>query len=310
MTGGGDVAGGERWGPLASRAVALRPVRAGDVEWLYELLTFEAGSRWRYRGRTPSHGEFAADLWRGVHSQFVVCTSAGEPVGLVGLVNANHAASHCHAFAVGAPGRGDLVSEGFGLLLDWAFAELDFDKVWIEAPEFNLEQFAGLRRYAAVEGRLRDHDHWRGRFWDLLILAVERTTWLAGPRDLIERAKAELGRSSPGSPWADVNRILAGEWPPDSLGRVELRLALEEVVERPVASWMVDLLSSVPASEAAAHVEATVADLRSDAAPDQQERSIVGRREASGKGQDPSLVACTSTASGDVDITEMTRQDA
>ena len=131
MSGGGNVAGGERWGPLASRAVALRPVRAADLEWLYQLLTFEAGSRWRYRGRTPSHADFAADLWRGVHAQFVVGAADGEPVGLVGLVNMHHAAAHCQAFAVGAPGHGDLVTEGFGLLLDWAFTELDVDKVWI-----------------------------------------------------------------------------------------------------------------------------------------------------------------------------------
>ncbi len=309
MTGGGNVAGGEGWGPLASRAVALRPVRAGDLDWLYQLLTFEAGSRWRYWGRTPSHADFAADLWRGVHAQFVVCTADGEAVGLVGLVNANHAAAHCHAFAVGAPGRGDVVSEGFGLLLDWAFSELDFDKVWIEAPEFNLEQFAGLRRFAAVEGRLRDHDHWRGRFWDLLILAVERGTWRSAAHDLLERARADLGAPGADDPRGDLTRILAGAWPPDSLGRVELRLVLEELVAGPVPSWLLDLVSSAPASEVAAHLDAIVAGLRRDAPGDQQLGSMTGRIDASGNGQEPSLVACTSAASSEVDITEMTRHD-
>lgn len=285
--------------PLGSRSVRLRPVRTTDVDWLYHLLTFEAGSRWRYRGRTPSHADFLADLWRGVHAQFVVCTPEAEPVGLVGLYNLNQSASHCHLFAVAATNGGALVTEACGLVIDWAFDELDVDKLWIEAPEFNLLQFASLERYATVEGRLRNHDHWRGRFWDLLILSVERTRWVAAARPTVDRTRGPLA----GAAVDEIDRLVGEVWPPDSLLRVELHLAVEELAGCPVPAAIVDLVAGLPADEAAARLREVVEDLR---ARGQQPASGSGRVEANG--HDPSSVTCAQTSSGPGDTRRTTRQ--
>jgi RimJ/RimL family protein N-acetyltransferase len=221
---------------LSTRSVRLRSVRSSDGDWLYELLTCEAGARWRYRGRTPSPAEFAADLWRGVHTQFVACAAdGGRPVGLVGIYNLNQGAGHCHLFAVGGEGGAPLVAEAAGLLVTWAFDHLDVRKIWIEAPEFNLAQFAGLTSIAAVEGRLEDFDFWRGRYWDLFILSVVRQRWDESMRPLVERRRPLAARGDPGAAGVldpahhQALEVLLGELLPlDSLGAIELLTALEE----------------------------------------------------------------------------------
>lgn len=216
-----------------------------DTDWLYSLLVHSQGSRWRYRSSTPSPAAFAADLWNGVHAQFVVIDAELNPCGIVGLYNANYRASHCHLFAVGEPDRGTQVTEATGLLIDWAFAEFDFDKIWIECPEFNLEQFATLRKVAQVEGRLTNHDYWRERFWDLYVLSLDRVTWTATMSPLV---RARRHDPEPGTPSTDrpaLGATLVELWPLDSLGRVELLCQIEDTIGCTVDMDLLDGLAEL-----------------------------------------------------------------
>lgn len=242
---------------LASRSVCLRPVRGSDSEWLYELLVGDRGPRWRYRGRTPNPAEFEADLWRSVYSQWVVADRHERPMGLVGLYNHRPAVAAAHMFAAGAVDCGPLVSEAAGLLLDWGFKELDLDKIWIEAPEFNLAQFRSIDSVADVEGRLRDFDHWRGRFWDLFILSIKRDRWESSRVGQIVHARSEPIAASEGVGVAELESELSAlfcdQWPLDSLGRVEALTILEEAKGQQLDDEVLDSVTHLdPVSAAAA----------------------------------------------------------
>lgn len=231
-------------GPLRSRHVELRPVMQSDMEWLYSVMVLSAGSRWRYRGKTPSPAVFASDLWSGVHAQFVVVDDRLDPCGIVGLYNANPTASHSHLFAVGEHGRHRAVTEGAGLLIEWAFAELDFDKIWIETPEFNLQQFASLTTVAEVEGRLRDFDHWQGRFWDLYILSLSRTRWQEMMSSRVrDRSRNLLPADANGFDRTRLELTMIELWPIDSLGFVELLTDIEEMLGVAVDDRLLDDLA-------------------------------------------------------------------
>ena len=220
---------------LSSRAVLLRPLLPSDGEWCYTLMCGPAGERWRYRGRTPSPEVVANDLWRGVFAQFVVVErSTARPAGIVGFYNTSPEAARAHAFAIAEPDLAALVTEGFGLLLAWGFDHHRFDRVFIETAEFNAASFESLGRAAVVEGRLRNYEMWRGRFWDLLILSVTAEAFAARFGELIAARRApEVAPAITGREFCD---LLGELWPLDSLGAVEALTALEEVTGRPISS--------------------------------------------------------------------------
>lgn len=270
---------------LQAPGTVLRPVRSTDLDLLYVLLVQDAGSRGRYRGATPPPAEFHADLWRGVHVQYVVCDGGARPVGLVGLANTDPVAGHSSLFAFAEPGAGPSVLRAAGLLVDWAFAELELNKVWVDTTEYNLEQYRSLQRHAAVEARLVDHEYWRGRFWDRVVLSIARSTW---ERDLAPVVAAwrrapgvdgRLGGPEPparGDLVAVLGPLLEELWPLDSLGVVELLAAAEEQLGRAVPDGVLDGLG---AEDPAVYLDALLARLE---APPARERypltpSVAGR---------------------------------
>lgn len=239
----------------------LRPVRAGDHDWLYQLLVVSAGSRWRFRGSTPSPAEFDAQLWAGVHVQYVVCGRDGRPAGIVGLYNSNLRAGHSHVFAVAAPDAGAVVSEGLAALVAWAFDELELAKVWVEAAEFNLEQFGRLAGFARVEGRLTNHEYWRGRFWDTVVLSVSAETWARELRPLFERQPRGVAAPTEVPDPVHLASLLEGLWPLDSLGVVELLADLEELCDADLDASIVAGLPLDGPSEAAEVLQCRLVDL-------------------------------------------------
>ena len=216
-------------GALSSRSVQLRPLLPSDGEWCYVLACGPAGERWRYRGRTPSPEVVAADLWRGVFAQFVVIDRAsGERAGLVGFYNVALDAGRAYAYALGEPDAAVFVTEGFGLLCNWGFTHHGFQRIFIEAAEFNLENFVSLGDAAVVEGRLRNYELWRGRLWDLFILSLTPESFTARFDALRERRQGPPPSAGERSA-EDVAELVAELWPLDSLGLVEVVDALEHV---------------------------------------------------------------------------------
>jgi hypothetical protein len=246
--------------PLVSRSVALRPLLPSDGEWCYALVCGPAGERWRYRGRTPPPDQVAAELWRGVFAQFVVidrCT--GRRAGLVGLYNVAVDAGRAYAFALAEPALAPLVTEGFGLLCQWAFDQLKFQRILLETPEFNLGQFGSLGDAAIVEGRLRNYEIWQGRLWDYFILALTAEAFGSTFGPLLDR-RCEAGDAATDTLGEQQYAELVAElWPLDSLGLVEVLDALERVVD-----GVVDVgdITAIHAGSAEEWVDRTLAAAR------------------------------------------------
>ena len=70
--------------------------------------------------------------------------------------------------------------EAFMLFLDYLFTVFGFRKLYGEVLEFNLTSFRSIiGKIAHEEGRLRDHEYFDGRYWDLVFLAIYREEWEA-----------------------------------------------------------------------------------------------------------------------------------
>ena len=164
---------------LSGRRVSLRAVRDTDYDFLYQLaVDEEMGFRWRHRGETPGPEAFHQALWNGVLVQFVICDRrTGDPVGHAFAYNANFRYQTCF-IAMGV--KPSLVGSGWSIeagrmFIDYLFAMWPFRKIYAEVGEFNFPQFAsGTGTAFEVEGRLRDHEFYGNRYWDLFVLALYR----------------------------------------------------------------------------------------------------------------------------------------
>lgn len=167
---------------LRSQLVYLRVVTPGDYELLHQAETSpELGPRWRHRGATPGPEEWAQGLWASVLAQFLVVEAANnQPIGIVAAYKGNFRDGHARLAAArfGSAARTPLMAFGFALFVRYVFHNWDLRKLYLEVPEFNLDQFSSIiEKYAVVEGRLKDHVFAAGAWWDELILAVYRETW-------------------------------------------------------------------------------------------------------------------------------------
>jgi hypothetical protein len=176
--------------PIVGRRVALRPVEIGDYPLLRSMeLSNELGVHWKYRGQILSPEQWNASLWTGVLAQFLVFSRTEDrPVGLVAVYKASFQDSHAYVSALGfQPGRhSPAMLLGVAVFLQYVFGCWDFDKLYFELPSYNLSQFAsGLDRFFEIEGRLRGHYTYRGRKWDLLLLAMYRERWEAESRRVL-----------------------------------------------------------------------------------------------------------------------------
>jgi RimJ/RimL family protein N-acetyltransferase len=171
---------------LETNAVRLRVIRDSDVPALYQSATDPRWShRWRYRGATPSIQDFVDQLGQGVLAQFIVERKEdGSPAGLVTSYNARLDIGSCYiAFArisksptAGGP---DMLEGGF-LFVNFLFRNWPLRKLYAEVPGWNWPQFqSGSGHFFEVEGTLRDHEYFDGRYWDQYIVGLHRERWFA-----------------------------------------------------------------------------------------------------------------------------------
>lgn len=164
---------------LSDATVRLTPVGPDDVRFLYSLAVHpQTCFRWRYRGVPPPVERFAADLWSQVLVQFVVRrTENQEPVGHVVAYGAEIGHGHTYIGAVFQPaytGTG-LAARAAMMFIRYLFHAFPLRKLYMEVPEFNWPQLrSGENQLFRVEGRLRDHEHFAGRYWDRLLCAIYR----------------------------------------------------------------------------------------------------------------------------------------
>jgi RimJ/RimL family protein N-acetyltransferase/aryl carrier-like protein len=173
----GDPAVGVDPPALQTDAFRLAQVDQADVGFLHALASHPQTSfRWRYRGAPPPLERFAAELWAQVLVQYVVRrVDTDEPAGHVVAYAADAGQGHAYLGAVFLPdysGTG-LAADAVALFTRYLFHTFPLRKLYLEVPGFNwplLRSAAG--RLFEVEGVLRDHDYYAGRYWDKYVCAI------------------------------------------------------------------------------------------------------------------------------------------
>ena len=162
---------------LETPAIWLTPVQPDDLTFLYSIAVHPATSyRWRYRGAPPSVERFAENLWKQVMVQFVARRTADrEPVGHLIAFGVDPSTSNAHVGAVFLPeyaGTG-LAAQAVATFLRYLFQTFPLRKLYLEIPGFNWPQVSsGEGRLFQVEGVLREHSYYAGRYWDEYLCAV------------------------------------------------------------------------------------------------------------------------------------------
>ena len=179
---------GQRTDSLKTERIALRPVEPSDYGLMYRKeLAGNMLHRWRFGGSTPSPEAYPAAIWAGVYSQYLICDNRSEllhrPIGLVLIYDLElvHGVAH---FAATKFEDGILASalfvEGLALYIDVTFQTTPLRKLYMEVPEYNISSFGtAVGTVFKEEARLRDRRYYNGRYWDLAILAIERSDWSA-----------------------------------------------------------------------------------------------------------------------------------
>jgi RimJ/RimL family protein N-acetyltransferase len=165
------------------RFARLVPLAVRHLDFLYDLATNEeVGYRWRFQGTVPSPDKFQSALWDAVLCQFVVVDVRGKAVGHVVAYNPDLHQGWTHVGGIMHP---DVIGSGIGLeALDLFVAHLfsayNLRKVYFEVPEYNLSEFGSLiGPVLEVEARLKGHVYLGGSYWDFLVLALYRDSYLA-----------------------------------------------------------------------------------------------------------------------------------
>jgi RimJ/RimL family protein N-acetyltransferase len=188
-----DVNRAERFAvpSLRGRHVYLRPLTPQDYGFLHATeVSGEIGPRWRFRGSTPSPEQWAQATWGDVLAQFLVVNKRNDaPVGIVAAHRPNFQDGHAQLSAAKfkPEERTAAMMLGLAIFLQYVFSCWDFRKLYMEVPEYNYSQLAsGVGRFFVLEGQLRRHSFFAGRFWDQMTLAIYRETW-------VERGGAVVG---------------------------------------------------------------------------------------------------------------------
>lgn len=165
---------------LGTSTVALRPPVVDDYEFLRVAEIMWLGPRWRHRGVVASPEDYGRYLWAGVLSQYLVVRRRDyERLGIVSLFNADTQNGHAEVSVARfskTPSRDFL--EAVAGFLDHVFDNWPFRKLYFHVAEFNLSQLSsGIGHYFQIEGRLLDYI-WAGdRYYDLVIMAMDRAAW-------------------------------------------------------------------------------------------------------------------------------------
>jgi hypothetical protein len=192
---------------LIGRDVYLRAVTPADYAFIQQIeMSSSIANRWRFRGKAMSPAEWAQAFWRDVLVQHMIIErKRDEAVGLAFAYRSNFQDGHTHIAALRFTSHAaPLMLFGVALFIDHVFTCWNFRKLYLETPEYNYGQIAsGVGRWFEIEARLREHRFYGGRYWDELILAMTRETWM-----------------KEGKPIADA------QWAP-KLRRVQVRMPAE-----------------------------------------------------------------------------------
>lgn len=181
---------------LEGKLVRLRALEASDLERAYTWINDREVTRYLAARYPLSHADERRWLEEGPTNGFAngvrlaIETKEGVHIGNLDLHRVN---PEDRKAGLGIMlGDKDYWSKGYGAdavvtLLRFAFGEMNLNRVWLHAFEFNERAIACYKKCGfREEGRLRQHYFGEGRYWDVFALAILRDEFQAlhgGPQD-------------------------------------------------------------------------------------------------------------------------------
>jgi len=164
---------------LTGARVSLAPLVPEFIRPIYRLSISEnINFRWRLHGAIPPFEAFERSLYGNILVQFAMVLTRNPRV-LVGHVVAydgNLQDGTAYLGVIRDPRLGAGALEGVALFINYVFSHFPLRKLYVQAPEFNLPQFASAITAGLFveEGCLKDHQYFDDRYWDMHILALYR----------------------------------------------------------------------------------------------------------------------------------------
>jgi RimJ/RimL family protein N-acetyltransferase len=168
---------------LEGKLVRLRAIEPGDAERAYRWVNDVEVRRYvamRYPLSKADEERWARDRAPNDFTNVALAieTKDGVYIGNCGL-HQGHAEDRKASLGI-VIGEKDYWSNGYGAdavitLLRFGFAEMNLNRVWLHAFEFNERAIACYKKCGfAIEGRLRQHYYGAGRYWDVVAMGVLR----------------------------------------------------------------------------------------------------------------------------------------
>ncbi len=171
---------------LKGEKVTLRPVEREDVKRLHELKQDVELVILAYGGYLPrSLAYFEKQFEQNLEEEptWFVIEAEAKVIGDIGLhdIDRRHGTAE---LGIGIYER-DFLGKGYGrdainVLLEWAFEVQNVRRIWLETSAVNER---AIRSYSACgfveEGRLRQHDFFRGEYVDVVVMGLLRSEWQA-----------------------------------------------------------------------------------------------------------------------------------
>ena len=172
---------------LQGKRVRLRAIERDDLKRLHELyrqvdLVLLGDGHWRPSPLAAYEKYFDKHVEDSDRAEFVI-EADGKVIGDLNLHSRDNR-SRVSSFGVGIYDR-EYLGKGYGreaiaLLLDWAFDDRNFDRIWLTTWATNER---AIRCYQALgfvqEARLRRHIFLDGEYVDELIMGLLRDEWRA-----------------------------------------------------------------------------------------------------------------------------------
>jgi len=172
---------------LRGKRLYLRPVLCED-RTLFLRWVNDPDLRWLYMTRASPIDEAEADEWLAqLHTRtdaisFVICTTEGRPIGMIGLHSIDWKSRVSSTEVV--IGEKEFRGKGYAteakiILLHYAFDTLNMHKIWGGIFSFNKASQAYNKKCGyKVEGVQREQLFANGKYYDKILVAVFREDWL------------------------------------------------------------------------------------------------------------------------------------
>jgi len=175
---------------IRGERVFLRPAEKSDLQVFVRW--FADAEMSGFLGMRAPFSEAMEEQWftRAVeqqgkeHYHFVMCRlDDGQPIGTISLF---HIDGVNGTAGVGISiGEKSLWGKGYGTdamnaLLDFSFGELRLERIWLDVYDFNVRARRSYEKSGFVAEGMQRHAHYsRGKYQDVLLMAILRDDWSA-----------------------------------------------------------------------------------------------------------------------------------